>query len=91
MELAYIALTAGLFYILIDFIKEFRLRDVLTSVYIVFYIYSLFIIKLISGELLLFLEYFTGKFGTKKVLGLLGVFFLCVGFLIQAVINCMTN
>ena len=91
MELAYIALTAGLFYILIDFIKEFRLRDVLTSLYLVFSIYMLLIMNLISGELLLFLEYFTGKFGTKKVLGLLGVFFLCLGFSIQAVINCMAN
>ena len=90
MELGSIVLTAVLFHALVDFM-EFRLRDVLTSLYFVFSIYMLLIMNLISGELLLFLEYFTEKFGTKKVLGLLGVFFLCLGFLIQVVINCMTN
>ena len=89
-ELRYIALTAALFYISIPFMK-LRLRDVLTSLYFVFSIYMLLVMNLISGELLLLLEYFTRKFGTKKVLGLLGVIFLFLGFLIQAVINCMAN
>lgn len=38
-------------------------------------------------SLLLFLQNSTKKLGTERILGLLGVIFLCLGFIFQAIIN----
>ncbi|MBA7523620.1 hypothetical protein ES705_15747 [subsurface metagenome] len=91
IELAAIGLAAGLLYMVVDVIKKFHLRTVLDLLYSVFFLYIAIIIFLISGELLHFLEYLTEKLGTKRVLGVLGVIFLCVGFVCQAFINFTTN
>jgi len=90
-ELAAIGLAAGLLYMVVDVIKKFHLRTVLALLYSVFSLYIAIIIFLISGKLLHFLEHLTEKLGTKRVLGVLGVFWLCVGFVCQAIINFTTN
>ena len=90
-ELAYIGFTSVLLYIVVHVTKKFGLRIVLVFLYSIFSLYILIIINLTCGELLHFLEYLTEKFGTKRVLGVLGVFFLCVGFVCQSFINFTTN
>jgi hypothetical protein len=90
-ELAAIGLAAGLLYMVVDVIKKFHLRTVLALLYSVFSLYIAIIIFLISGKLLHFLEYLTEKLHTKRVVGFLGVIFLCVGFVCQAFINYTTN
>ena len=90
-ELAYIGFTAVLLYIVVHVTKKFGLRRMLIYLYSIFSLYILVIINLTCGELLHFLEYLTEKLGTERVLGLLGVFFLCVGFGCQAFINFTTN
>ena len=89
--LAAIGLAAGLLYMVVDVIKKFHLRTVLALLYSVFSLYIAIIIFLISGKLLHFLEYLTEKLHTKRVVGFLGVIFLCVGFVCQAFINYTTN
>lgn len=91
VELAAIGLTAGLLYITVDIIKDFRLKTMLYLLLSIFSLYLFVIIHLISGKLLHFLEYFTVKLGTERVLGFLGVIFLCLGFVFQAFINFTAN
>ena len=91
VELAAIGLTAGLLYITVDIIKDFRLKTMLYLLLSIFSLYLFIIINLISGKLLHFLEYFIVKLGTERVLGFLGVIFLCLGFVFQAFINFTAN
>ncbi len=56
---------------------------------IIFYILT--ILVMLTYKALLYLENFTIKYGTKKVVGLLGVFFLSLGFIFQAVVNLITT
>ena len=90
-EFTTIRLTAGL--LQLAYLREkfdlggFRLRARLTLSGIVFFLCILIIMNLISDKLLRFLEYLVEKLGTERVLGLLGVFFICLGFVCQAFIN----
>ena len=91
-EFTTIRLTAGLLPLVVYFKEKFdlggfRLSDVLTLSGVVIFLYILIIMNSISDKLLRFLEYLVEKLGTKRVLGLLGMGFLCLGFACQAFIN----
>ena len=91
-EFTTIRLTAGLLPLVVYFKEKFdlggfRLRDALTLSGVAIFLYILIIMNLISRKLLHFLEYFAEKLSTERVLGVLGIFFLCLGFVCQAFIN----
>lgn len=91
-EFTTIRLTAVLLPLVVYFKEKsdlggFRLRDALTLLGVAIFLYILIIMNLISRKLLHFLEYFAEKLSTERVLGVLGVFFICLGFVCQAFIN----
>ncbi len=87
IELLEIGLYAGLLYLIVDVIKKFNLKIILSIFISILFLYILIFINLLNNELLRFLEYLTEKLGTESVLGILGVLFLCLGFLFQFYIN----
>jgi hypothetical protein len=69
--------------------KIATLRGSLDTIKYKIIIYILTILLILTYKVLLYLENFTIKYGTKKVVGLVGVFFLCLGFVFQAIVNFM--
>lgn len=60
-----------------------QLKDIATLIILV-------VIYRVNHSMLSFLERLTKKLGAERVLGFIGVFFLCVGFIFQAIVNFMT-
>lgn len=71
--------------------KIATVRDSLDTIKSIIILYILTILLMLTYETLRFLENFTLKYGTKKVVGLLGVFFLCLGFIFQTFVNLITT
>ncbi|MCK4636229.1 MAG: hypothetical protein KAT32_05195 [Candidatus Moranbacteria bacterium] len=71
--------------------KTFSLKEIFVLIYYISILYILILINLITIKLLHFFEYLIKKLGTKRGLGVLGVIFLCLGFIIQFYINLTTK
>lgn len=91
LDLASISLSLVIFYFILDHVKTFSLKEIFFLIYSISILYIFIILNSVSLELLDLSEYLSEKFGTKRVIGLLGVIFLCLGFIIQSYINLTTK
>ncbi len=91
IELPMIGLYAALLYVMANIRKSFDLKGILFFSYSILILYFLIFVSMLSHKLLNFLEYLTKKFSTKRVVGILGVICLCLGFILQFYINVITN
>ena len=74
-------------YLLTYIKKTFSLKEIFFIIYFISILSIFIIINLISIQMLHFFEYLIKMFGTKRAIGVLGVIFLCSGFIIQCYIN----
>lgn len=92
IDLASAGLIVVIIFFFLDYVKkELSLKEIFFLIYSISIFCIFFQINSVIFKLLDFIEYLTKKLGTKKVIGLFGVVFLCLGFIIQFYINLTTK